>query len=439
MNSHTGFQKYLILIVMILTTAASVYLGSRLYKNSVASKAYKKDFFQVNKINYGLLNGDNWSWQLQQIIDRQVDSFRLSTQNKAVLREQISLIMNRLLTDIDKVLHEKREKTVDNIKYKVINTFVDLDHFREEIPRFANTIIDEIDKSKNRQKMKSLLKEKVTGILTQDTTFVVSQRESIFKKYDIQGLYPFNAYIKKQTSAIEKEQHMLGYTLVGLMAFILLLWIYVFRKRMSGIYSYAFLIAVTVSFINLFIGISLPMIEIDARISQVNLELMSSHIVFYDQIIFFQSKSILDVIMTLVSNGKADTVFVGILILTFSVLFPVMKLVSATAYLFRPNKKNKFIKLMAFKSGKWSMADVMVVAIFMAYVGFQGILNDQLKNVNITGEKVNLLSTNKSNLQIGFIIFVAFCLFNLFLSSILKRITQNAETPDTETPKAIHS
>jgi len=94
---------------------------------------------------------------------------------------------------------------------------------------------------------------------------------------------------------------------------------------------------------------------------------------------------------------------------------------------------------MAFKSGKWSMADVMVVAIFMAYVGFQGILNDQLKNVNITEEKVNLLSTNKSNLQIGFIIFVAFCLFNLFLSSILKRITEGTEKPDPEAPKAIHS
>jgi hypothetical protein len=439
MNTRSNFQKYVILVVMILTTVASVLLGTRLYKNSVVSKNYKKDFFQVNKINYGLLNGDNWSWQLQEIIDNQVDTFRLSTRNKAVLREQISQIMNRLLTDIDQMLHEKREKTVDNIKYKVINTFVDINHFREEIPHFANTIIDELDKSKNREKMKHLLKEKVTDILVQDTVFAVSQRESIFRKYHIQGLYPFNAYIKKQTSDIEVHQRTLGYALVGLMALVLLLWIYVIKKRMTSIYSYAFLIAVTVSFINLFIGISLPMIEIDARISQVNLELLSSHIVFYDQIIFFQSKSILDVIMTLVSNGKVDTIFVGILILTFSVLFPFMKLVSATVYLFRPNKKNKFIKLMAFKSGKWSMADVMVVAIFMAYVGFQGILNDQLKNINITEDKVNLLSTNKSNLQIGFIIFVAFCLFNLFLSGILKRITAGAEKPDDETPKAIHS
>jgi len=181
--------------------------------------------------------------------------------------------------------------------------------------------------------------------------------------------------------------------------------------------------SVLISFVNLFIGISLPMIEIDARIGVLDLELMSSHIQFYDQIIFFQSKSILDVVLTLIENGKADTVFVGVLILAFSILFPVGKLISATCYLFMKNKKNRFIKFMAFKSGKWSMADVMVVAIFMAYVGFQGILNDQLSNINIHEDKVNLLSTNKSNLQVGFVIFVSFVLFNLILSSILKRIT----------------
>jgi uncharacterized paraquat-inducible protein A len=33
---------------------------------------------------------------------------------------------------------------------------------------------------------------------------------------------------------------------------------------------------------------------------------------------------------------------------------------------------------MVFKTGKWSMADVIVVAIFMAYIGFSGIVGEQL-------------------------------------------------------------
>ncbi len=80
---------------------------------------------------------------------------------------------------------------------------------------------------------------------------------------------------------------------------------------------------------------------------------------------------------------------------------------------------------MAFKSGKWSMADVMVVAIFMSYVGFQGILNNQLEDINMRNDMANLITTNQSNLQTGFIIFVSFVLFNLVLAEILKIITKN--------------
>lgn len=88
---------------------------------------------------------------------------------------------------------------------------------------------------------------------------------------------------------------------------------------------------------------------------------------------------------------------------------------------------------MAFNSGKWSMADVMVVAIFMAYVGFQRILDDQLEDIEVQNETLNLVTTNKTNLQTGFIIFVAFALFNLLLAEILKYITRLEER------KKIHS
>ena len=73
------------------------------------------------------------------------------------------------------------------------------------------------------------------------------------------------------------------------------------------------------------------------------------------------------------------------------------------------------------------MADVMVVAIFMAFVGFQGILNDQLSDIELHTDDVNLITTNKSNLQPGFLIFVSFVIFNLVLAEILKRITKKDE------------
>jgi uncharacterized paraquat-inducible protein A len=62
--------------------------------------------------------------------------------------------------------------------------------------------------------------------------------------------------------------------------------------------------------------------------------------------------------------------------MVFSVLFPFMKLSATGVALTSENKwgKKKFIKYFAFESGKWSMADVMVVAILMTYIGLTELL-----------------------------------------------------------------
>ena len=66
------------------------------------------------------------------------------------------------------------------------------------------------------------------------------------------------------------------------------------------------------------------------------------------------------------------------------------------------------------------MADVMVVAIFMTYLGFSGVLSEQLSNVENLSEKIEMLTTNQSNLQIGFITFTSFTILSLFIANKLK-------------------
>ncbi len=130
----------------------------------------------------------------------------------------------------------------------------------------------------------------------------------------------------------------------------------------------------------------------------------------------------------LIATHKADSVLVGLLILAFSVLFPIAKLTSTDLYLLGNHKikNNKLVCFFAFKSGKWAMADVTVVAIFMAYVGFKGILDDQLQDLNVTKESYSTIATNLTSLQPGFMLFVAFVIFSFVLSEILKKIAPDA-------------
>lgn len=414
--------KILIILLFSFITVAAAILAWQLRANSIKDKAYKTDYFAVNQIKYGLLSGNNWSWQVYKIIEMQVDSFRFTPENKKVLEKQLNALLTRIVDEADHVLHKKQKNTIDRIKFKVINAFVDVDKFKAEIPHFSSSIIDEMEKSENKEQIKAMLKEKVTRILETTNQDLEGEQHAVISKYEPKTIDGFNQMIFQKTREIGEQQKKLGYTLIGLLILALALWLVVIKVNV--LYTFSFLASAAISLITLFIGVNLPMIEIDARIAMLDLHLLSSHITFKDQVIFFQTKSILDVVHILLSNGKADTAFVGCLIFLFSVLFPVMKLICATIYLYRRKKSNGFIRYMAFNSGKWSMADVMVVAIFMAYVGFQGILNNQLEDINMRNETLNLISTNKSNLQTGFLIFVAFVLFNLILAEVLKKVTK---------------
>jgi hypothetical protein len=114
---------------------------------------------------------------------------------------------------------------------------------------------------------------------------------------------------------------------------------------------------------------------------------------------------------------------VGVLLITFSVFFPLLKMLSSVVYYhnYRNARENPLIRFFVLKSGKWSMADVMVIAMFMAYIGFNGIITSQLGQLNETGPQLDILATNGTSLQPGFYLFLAFVLLGLFLSGIITR------------------
>jgi hypothetical protein len=67
------------------------------------------------------------------------------------------------------------------------------------------------------------------------------------------------------------------------------------------------------------------------------------------------------------------------------------------------------------------MADVMVVAIFMTYIGFNGIVTNQLGQLSSSAPELKILTTNGTSLQPGYYLFLTYTLLALFLSGFLTR------------------
>jgi hypothetical protein len=122
-------------------------------------------------------------------------------------------------------------------------------------------------------------------------------------------------------------------------------------------------------------------------------------------------------------EGSLPMIFVGILVFLFSIVFPTLKLISSLLYVYNVKqlKENRLVRFFAIKSGKWSMADVIVVAIFMAYIGFDGIIGSQLDMFTESAKPVEIFSTNGTQLLGGFYLFLLFCISSLALSEILIR------------------
>ena len=111
------------------------------------------------------------------------------------------------------------------------------------------------------------------------------------------------------------------------------------------------------------------------------------------------TQSIIKTIETLNENSNA---LVAFLILLFSVIVPLFKAVSLLSVLLIKKLRNhsrlhKFIALIS----KWSMADVFVVGVFIAFLSTQS--NDALE----------------AKLGTGFYWFLAYCLISIAASQVM--------------------
>ena len=133
-----------------------------------------------------------------------------------------------------------------------------------------------------------------------------------------------------------------------------------------------------------------------------------------------KTRSIVGTVQDLYQSG--DT-FVAFLILFFSVLVPACKSGLVGIALFSETLKRK--KIIAFIDliGKWSMADVFVVAIFICFLSTVGQGHTENHNIVAFGMRipVRMATVMSSRLEPGFYFFLSYCLCSLASLHFLRK------------------
>ena len=421
------------LALLLFTAALALTVHLIIDLNRV--KALKTDLGEINHVRYGLLDADQWLGRIAAVLERRINGFELTESNRPQIKQAVEQVLNTLLLEVERSLRSHNLNSggsvVDQLKGLVQqglqDLLIDFDRLRAKVPDYAQRVVEELSKPEAKREIKAQLMAFMQN--TAAAGFAKTDRSrlaALMAAHGCADLAACNQSLEAQVAAARRPilQQVLGvFALVGVLFGLCL----APRTRAAagapppGFDQFRLVLLTGATLILLAGGLLTPMIEIDARITGLTIELLGEPVTFTNQVLYFQSKSVFDVAAILMRTGAADLILVAVLIVVFSVVFPALKVIATWLYCFdyRGLRRAPGVRFFALRSGKWSMADVLVIAIFMAYIGFSGLVGSQLGELRQASTAVEVLTTNGTSLAPGFYLFLGFVLASLGLSSIL--------------------
>jgi hypothetical protein len=425
-TASIGLKSLLIFIVSIIIIWIG-YCGFKVHLLSKRQEGIKKDYMIMNSVSFGLLSVDQWRDNIVAAVKVQIQNFQLTPRQNQDLKKEIEVILYGLVNKAIDSIEKPSRNVGKKLEKLAFNTLVSKKKIQQEVPGYAQKIIDEINKPSSYSRLRKIAMTELDSLKSQtydsSKNAEKSLTDSIFKNYKVADKPSFDEQTDNDLTLIGKQTYTWAFGMLGGVIAILLIWWMV--RNLPNLHTPLYALSIISALILLTVGLTTTMIQIDARISSMDFHLLGQDVSFKDQVLYFQSKSIVDVVQILVQTGRVDSVIVGILILIFSILFPLTKLLSTGIYMLDKRRwaKNKLIHYFAFESSKWSMADVLVIAVLMTYIGFNGIVNNSLSDLNINNGTITSITTNNTSVQPGYIIFIGFVLYSFTLSAILKNIS----------------
>jgi hypothetical protein len=403
---------YFVIVVLVVACVRIISLEQR-------KAELKRDRIELHHVKYGLFNVDEWKLILADIISKKINELEVTQENRPHMKAKVEVLLHRVLDEVEVVMREQNRRSIGGfVQQLFMDVFGSMSTVRKGIPRYADQVIDYLNDPANREDLKGYLVKRLNEMIDETvgkTDYTL--HNAILYEYQALDRLSCIMLIDRELGHVRARSYLYIGILIacctGLAALIL-------KGRNYGATE---LIAMVLGAVALLIsGLSLPMIDIEASISVFSFKLLGHEVTFKDQVLFYQSKSILQVVWILLQNGGVGLVIVAVLVFAFSVLVPVAKLVASSITIVKNERPTHWLhRFLVFKSGKWSMADVMVVAIFMSFIGFNGVINSQLVQLTQQGGNVELFTTNNSVLQTGFYLFTAYCLVGLLLSAMIEK------------------
>ncbi|CAA6798374.1 MAG: Unknown protein [uncultured Sulfurovum sp.] len=420
------FNRILTLISILLLFPLA-YFSMELIKLGKEAQSYKVDYAELHSVKYGMFNSDEWTRKITEVMDVKIESFNLNLNNREEVEGYVSTVIDTLIVETERIVKERNtaesgffNSIFGSTKQMITDSIVDFKDLRKRVPEFTAAVMIEIEKPENQERAKKALREKLKEFMKNKfkTDTDMTKFNALLLKYDVSNAEEcspiLDQHIKNST---EKMNTLMLRILVIATVIIILL---VIKGVLDSIALFTFT-ATSASL--LMTGVLLPMLDIEAKITKLYFIVLEQPVIFENQILFFKSKSIVDLLVLLLESGEVKMIFVGVLLVMFSIIFPLLKLVTSILYYYSLGivSNNAVTRFFALYSTKWSMADVMVVSMFMGFLGLDGVVENELNRLQTGEDPVNIVTFNGTHLEVGFFLFLGFVLTSFVFAILVER------------------
>ncbi len=240
-------------------------------------KAQRTDLAELRDVRHGLLDADAWVERIAAILGRHIDSFELTDANRPEVKEQVALVLDRLIVEIDGHLRRRNQegpllgRMTGALRQLVQDALVDVGDLRERVPFYADAILDELGRPRDREQIRVQL----AAVLRQmvGSTFAQTDRSALDAVLARHGCAAQDACatdLERRSAAGQAQALALTLGAFALVVALFVSTLYRSRHLTPGkmaLLTWAGLVLLAG-------GIATPMIEIEARIAELRFQLL---------------------------------------------------------------------------------------------------------------------------------------------------------------------
>ena len=414
-SEHVRSFSFRLVAALILLLPA-IWFSWKTVDGLAARRLLRTDLAEITHARYGILSADQWRAIIGPMLNAQVDNLDLKGQSKS-LRPMVERSLYALLDNI------KTQMTSPNAKASgmpgggnamLVNMLIA--PLRPHVPEYANVVMAELAKPQTQTSFRDSIRDVLANAVTNTFgTTDMTTYNAILKHYGCSNGAACEEVLGGKIAEADTvvNRYYLTVLASAALGFILLMAGKPRLSRGAVVVLMLFCLAMLAG------GVLSPMLEVEVRVTKIDATLLGTPIEFRDQSLYYRSKTVLEVSQTLIQMGRPEMTLVAVLVILFSVVFPALKMLALGACLFRPAllRTSRIVKLLAFELSKWSMADVMALAIFMSFVAFNGVIGSAWDGLrDVPNVQQVLIPTNASKILPGYYLFIGFCVSSIFLS-----------------------